>query len=169
MSRIPYPDVETLSAEKKAVLAGKGPVLNISKMIMHTPNELWLVWRDFARTAAYKPSLNPALRELCILRVAYLSRSDYEVLHHFQTALDHGASREKCLAMQTGALDVLTPQERAVIAFVGEIVQNVSPSDETLAELRKTCSDDVIFEIIMLVGAYMIMARVIATAGVGPE
>jgi alkylhydroperoxidase family enzyme len=168
MSRIPYPDAGTLSAEKRAVLADKR-VLNVSRMIMHAPDELWTAWRGFARTAAYKPSIDPALRELCILRVAYISKSDYEVLHHFQTALDAGAPREKCLAMQSGSFGVLDPQERAMIAFVSEIVENVSPGDATLHEVRAHFSDEKILEVIMLVGAYMIMARVIATGGVGPE
>src|SRR5690606_30326480 len=35
LSRIPYPDPETLSEQKRAILSGPGPVLNISRMIMH--------------------------------------------------------------------------------------------------------------------------------------
>jgi alkylhydroperoxidase family enzyme len=169
MSRIPYPNPEKLSAEKCAVLSGKAPVLNISRMSMHASDDLWSAWRKFARTAAYEIALEPALRELLILRVAYLSGSDYEVYHHFQPALDAGASEAKCRSMQTGDFARLEPRERAMAQFVTELILQVSPSDATMGEARTHFSDGAIVETIFLVGAYMTMARLIGASGIQVE
>jgi alkylhydroperoxidase family enzyme len=168
MTRIPYPDPQTLSPAKLAAWNTKG-VLNLQKMGMHAPDKLWTAWRSWASTAAYEPGIEPALRELCIVRIGYLSNCDYEVHHHFDRAIEHGATREQCLAMKTGDVSLLSPAFGAVITFVGELVQNVSPSDATLAAVRAHYTDAQVMEILLLVGAYMTMARIIATYGFGIE
>jgi len=168
MTRIPYPDPETLSPAKLAAWNTKG-VLNLQKMGMHAPDKLWTGWRLWASTAAYEPSIEAPLRELCVVRVGYLSNCEYEVHHHFERAIEHGATREQCLAMKTGDVSLLSPRFAAVINFVGEVVKNVSPSDAALAAVRAHYSDAQVMEILMLVGAYMTMARIIATCGFGIE
>jgi alkylhydroperoxidase family enzyme len=71
--------------------------------------------------------------------------------------------------METGDFSVLEPQERAVVTFVSEIVEHVTPSDATLAAIRAYYSDAQVFEVIMLVGSYMTTARIIGTCGFGIE
>lgn len=169
MSRIPYPDASQLSDEKTAFLASLSPVLNISRMSMHMSDNLWAGWVKFARTVAYEIAIDKDLRELLILRVANLSNSDYEVLHHYQAALDAGATPAKCAAMETGDFGALDPREVTMATFVTELVENVSARDETLEMVRKHFSDEDVFGVVALVGAYMTTARIIATGGVQAE
>jgi alkylhydroperoxidase family enzyme len=165
VTRIPYPDVESLSAEKRAVLFGDAPVLNISRMSMHASDELWKSWRSFARVAFHASKLDPGLRELVILRVAYLSRSEYEIYHHLSSAVELGVPAEKCSAMESGDFACLAPEERAAVEFASQIVESGSPSDPTLAEIRRHYVDEIVFNIVLLTGAYMTVARIIATGG----
>lgn len=170
MSRIPYPDPETVSAEKRAVLDGaEGRVLNVSRMAMHAPDPLWLLQRRLGRAAIYDTTLDDRLREMLILRVAYLCRSDYELFHHLSIAENLGVTAEQRDAMRSGDFSGLTAQERALADFVTEVVRDVSPSDATLQAARAEFSLTHIFEMVVLIGSYMLTARVAAVGGVEPD
>ena len=169
MSRIPYPDPSQLSKEKADFLEKLSPKLNISRMTMHLTDDLWAAWLKYARTVAYEIELEKDVRELLILRVAYLSNSDYEVHHHYHTAISNGATDAKCLAMKSGDFSALNAREAAAAQFVTELIQKVSPSDAALEEMRAHFSINAVFGIILLIGAYMTMARIIATAGIEVE
>ena len=46
-----------------------------------------------------------------------------------------------------------------------EVVRDVSPSEATLAATRALFSDALIFEMVAIIGVYMMTARVIAVGG----
>jgi len=169
VSRIPYPDPATLSEQKRAILSGSAPVLNISRMIMHAKDPAWAAYRTFAIAARDEAPLEPALRELAILRVAYLSRSEYEVHHHIPPALAAGVPQDKLAAMESGDLSCLDARERAVIQFTSEVVENVRPSDATLEAMLAHFSHEELFGIVILITGYMTTARIVAVGGVEPE
>ncbi|MEJ0023487.1 MAG: carboxymuconolactone decarboxylase family protein [Alphaproteobacteria bacterium] len=144
-------------------------MLDISRMSMHATTKLWLGWRHFSRTVAYEIKLDIVLRELIIQRVGHLCHSDYEVFHHRPVALKHGATEDMCDAMRTGDFSIFMPEWRAALTFATEIIRDANPSDAALAEMRTYFTDEDVFNIIMLIGAYMTTARIVATAGIGPE
>jgi len=167
MTRLPYPDPATLSAEKRDVLSGAaGRVLNVSRMAMHAPDALWAAQRKLGRATVYEATLDERLRELLILRVAYLSDSDYELFHHLRIAENAGVTPEQREAMRTGDFSALTDEERALANFVTEIVRDVSPSDATLQAARDAFGLPLVFEMVILIGGYMTTARVAAVSGV---
>ena len=170
MSRIPYPDPETLSAEKREILSGAaGRVLNVSHMAMHAPDALWLAQRRLGRATVYESTLDEKLRELLILRVAYLCGSDYELFHHLSIAENVGVTADQRDAMRTGDFSCLSKQERALADFVTEVVRDVSPSDATLRAAREVFSLTHIFEMVIMIGGYMTTARMAAVGGVEPD
>jgi len=167
MNRVPYPDPEALSAEKRAVLSGaEGRVLNVSRMAMHAPDALWLAQRRLGRAAVYEAVLDARLREMLILRVAYLSGSEYELFHHLKIAETAGVTPEQSDAMRTGNFSALSDQDRALADFVTEVVRDVSPSDKTLQAARDAFGLPLVFEMVVLIGGYMLTARVAAVSGV---
>jgi alkylhydroperoxidase family enzyme len=164
---LPYPEAESLSDEKRDVLDGKfGRVLNISHMLMHAPDPFWRGQRALGRATVWDSTIGEALRELLILRVAHLSRSDYELYHHLPLARTFGVPEEKCEAMRTGAFDCLTERERALAQFVTELVLDVTPREDTLREMRAHFPDDQLLEVVLTVGYYMMIARVIGATGI---
>lgn len=166
MNRIPYPDPETLSAAKRALLDGASGVLNVSRMAMHATDALWLAQRRLGQAAVYESTLDERLREMLILRVAYLSDSEYELFHHLSIAEHAGVTAEQRDAMRTGNFAQLTADERALANFVTEVVRDVRPSDETLQTVRDAYGLPLVFEMIVLIGSYMLTARVAAASGV---
>lgn len=167
MSRFPYPDPETLSEQKRHVLTGaEGRVLNVSRMAMHAPDGLWLAQRRLGRAVVYETTLDERLREMLILRVAYLSNSEYELFHHLSIAENLGVTAAQRDAMRTGDFSTLTEQERVLATFVTEVVCDVSPSDETLERARAIFPTEHLFEMVVLCGGYMLTARMAALGGV---
>jgi 4-carboxymuconolactone decarboxylase len=60
----------------------------------------------------------------------------------------------------------LEPLLAAAAQFTDEVVTQLSPADATLASLRKVVSDQTLMNIVLTIGCYMSIARVIAVTGI---
>ena len=166
MSRIPYPQPAELSELKRAYAAAPDRrLLNIARMAMHTPDALWETQLALATAAVFQTTMDPRLREVLILRSAALSHSDYELHHHRSIARTMGFDDAKIRAIEAGDFSALSHDERVVAQFTTEVVVDVGPSDATLAATRALLPDSVIFEMVAIIGVYMMTARVIAVGG----
>jgi alkylhydroperoxidase family enzyme len=161
MSRIPYPE---LSAEQRADFE-KNPI-NLNHMMFHLPSRLRAGMSQVGRALLWESDYDSKLRELVILRVGYLSKSAYEEHQHRAYGKEQGLTDEQieaALAPTIGA--PLTEREQAVLRFAEEAILNVEPSDAALADAQKYLSTSQIFETLVIIGNYMMIARIIATAG----
>jgi len=166
MSRIPYPQPADLSEAKRAFLAAPSHrLLNVVRMALHTPDGLWERQRDFSAASVLMSNMDPTLREVLILTVAHLSGSEYELFHHLSIARNLGMDEAALRAIEHGDYAALGDSERVVAQFTAELVLQVSPSDETLAATRARFSDPMIFEMIAIIGVYMMTARLAAVGG----
>ena len=166
MSRIPYPKLEDLSPAKRAFATTPGMrMLNIIRMAMHTPDGMWEKQRDFSVSAVGPSLIGPRLREILVLRIGALSNSEYELHHHRSLARNQGIDDATIRAVEKGDFASLGEKESVVAQFTSELVTNVSPSDQTLALARAHFSDAAIFEMVAIIGIYMMNARIIAVGG----
>jgi alkylhydroperoxidase family enzyme len=115
--------------------------------------------------------LDATLRELAILRVAKLSAARYEWIQHVPMAGAVGVSE-----VQIAALDRDDPTaacfsavEQLVLRFTTEVVRNVRAADDTFMEMARHFSPQEIIELILAIGFYMTMARLMETTGVDIE
>ena len=167
MSRIPYPAWDELSEMKQAYASAPDRrLINVGRMAMHTPDGLWKPQLDFATATVFQTSIADRLREVLILRVGSLSNCEYELFHHRSIAKNLGFDAAAIEAIERGDYSALSDQERAVAQFTSEVVTNISPTDETLAETRRHFSSADIFEMLAIIGGYMMTARLIAVSGV---
>ncbi|MBT2186537.1 carboxymuconolactone decarboxylase family protein [Sphingobium nicotianae] len=170
MNRIPYPERDQLSDAKRAYLdAPNLRLLNIARISMVAPDPIWKATVAMAIAVVTDTLIDDWMREIIVLRVAYLSNSAYELFHHVSLARSLGISDEKIAGLESGDFSALSPQERAVAQFTTEVVRDVSPTDETLAAMRALYSDERIFEMLGIIGSYMNAARVAAVAGIGND
>ena len=88
MPRIPYPDVSTLPDVMQKMLAGTP--LNVVRMGAHASPSLFEAQGRLGYAVADPEVLDPRIRETVILRVAYLSKSVYELHHHIPLAATAG-------------------------------------------------------------------------------
>jgi alkylhydroperoxidase family enzyme len=143
-------------------------LLNVSHMALHASDGLWGTQAALGR-ATIDADLDARLREMVILRVAYLQNSDYELFHHRPLATRAGVTDAEQAAIVGGDLSLLAPADRVLVDFASQIVRDVSPSDAALAAMRALHSDQFLFDIVVVIGSYMLTARLAAVGGVEIE
>ena len=164
MPRIPYPDITRLPEVTQKTLASVP--LNVVRICAHASQPLFEAQGQLGRAVAIPEVLEPRLRETVILRVAYLSNSAYELHHHIPLGRAAGLSEAELAAIAGRNYSALDPLLAAAARFTDEVVTLLSPSDETLANLRKLGSDQIVVNIVLTIGCYMSIARLIAVTGI---
>lgn len=163
MSRIPYPDLAALPEKMQRMIAGTP--LNVVRMGAHASPALFEAQGALGYAIAQPDVLEPKVREMVILVVAWLSGCEYELHQHLPLARQAGLSEEDLRAVETGDYDRLEPRLAAVARFTAATVRDLSPSDEVLAALRGHVSDQVLVNIVLATGCYMALARLIMVTG----
>jgi 4-carboxymuconolactone decarboxylase len=167
MPRIPYPNLSALPDTMRKMLAGTP--LNVVRMGAHASPVLFEAQGKLGWAIADSTVLAPRLRETAILRVAHLCGSYYELHHHIPLAAAAGLTRNEMEAIENKRYADLDPVLAAICRFVDEVVVQVSPSDATLAALRTQVSDQILVNLILTIGCYMSIARLIAVTGIEPD
>jgi alkylhydroperoxidase family enzyme len=116
--------------------------------------------------ASDQSKLEPRLRELAILRVAWRTRSGYEWNQHRRMGGEEGLTDAHLAAVPDGpASAVWTPTERAVVAAADEMIDDFTVSDETWAALTSTLEAASLFELLFVIGGYLCLAAVLNSIG----
>ncbi|OGP83781.1 MAG: hypothetical protein A2Y95_07140 [Deltaproteobacteria bacterium RBG_13_65_10] len=168
MSRLPYPDPSELPEETRAFFEALPFKLNIHRMMASAPTCL-RGYLSLGRAILRKQALEARLRELTILRVATLSRSDYERTQHIPIARACGATDADIDAMERGDPAALDARAALVLRFTDECVRDVRVSDGTFEQARKIFSAREIAELTLTIGFYMMTARFLETLAVDAE
>jgi alkylhydroperoxidase family enzyme len=164
MTRIPYPDVSKLPEATQRTLANVR--LNVVRIVANASQSLFEAQGKLGAAIANPEVLAPRLRETVILRVGHLSNSAYELHHHISIGRAVGLSEAELVAIAERKYGSLEPLLAVAARFTDEVVAQLSPSDETLAGLRKLASDQTVMNIVLTIGCYMSIARVIAVSGI---
>jgi alkylhydroperoxidase family enzyme len=167
MSRIPYPDVSKLPEPAQKALAGAP--LNVVRMCAHASSPMFEAQGKLGMAIARPDVLDPLLRETVILRVAHLSNSAYELYHHIPVGRTAGLTESQLAGIANSNYGTLPPLLAAAARFTDEVVTKLSPSDETLSNLRNLSSDQTVVNLVLTIGCYMSIARLIAVTGIAPD
>jgi alkylhydroperoxidase family enzyme len=170
MARLPYVNPATAPERVRETLAGVAAPLNIFNMMAHAESNLRSLLR-LGGTILSKQQLPGRLRELAILRIAKLSGARYEWVQHVPIGQAAGVSDAQVAALDAGKTDAacFAARERLVLRFTDEVVRDVRASDDTFAQMRKEFSAREIVELILAIGYYMMIARLLETTGVDLE
>ena len=164
MPRLPYADPERVPERVREALEAVPP-LNVFRMTANAETA-FRPWLAFGGALLSSLELDPRVRELVILRVARLCGSEYEWVQHVPIARSVGATEEQVAAIERGGVDAecFSNDQRAVLRFTTEVVRDVRASDEAFAAVSGTLSPREIVELLMVIGQYMMLARVMATS-----
>jgi alkylhydroperoxidase family enzyme len=163
MARIPYRAAEEAEGRVREVLEA-GPQLNIFRLMAHA-DSAYIPWLRWGGALLGELQLDPVLRELAILRVARLTPgAEYEWVQHDPIAIAVGATREQVDALRRDDIEseALSDAERAVLRFTSAVVQDAQVDDETFAAVREVLPPREIVELLMVIGNYMLVGRVMA-------
>ena len=164
MARIPYPDT-TQAPERVREALARLPPLNIFRMLAHAESALRPFLR-FGGAILTSLELDPRLRELAILQVAAQADAQYEWVQHVAIARAVGVSDEQIAAVEGGKLETagaLAEIDRAVLRFTAEVLDGPRVSDTTFAAVNEHLSPREIVELLLTVGEYFMLARVMTT------
>ena len=168
MARLPYLDRSDLLPEHQDLLARN---LNLYRVLAHSPraarslNTLARFIRDGSR-------LDPRLRELAILQVAYLTRSAWGYSHHVRIGREVGVSDDEIRAVAdetSGHPTKLEPAARAVLRAAREMTTDLAVSDETFSALRQEIDNERLTDLIVTIAFYNGLVRVLETMQVDVE
>jgi alkylhydroperoxidase family enzyme len=127
-------------------------------------SETFLAFTDVM--ASDQSKLEPKLRELAILRVAWRTRSGYEWNQHRRMGGDEGLTDAQLAAVPDGPSSaVWTAAERAVVAAADEMIDDFAVSDETWAALTSSFDEAPLFELLFVIGGYLCLATVLNSIG----
>jgi alkylhydroperoxidase family enzyme len=143
-----------------------GTPLNVVRMGAHASPPLFEAQGALGYAIARPEVLEPKLREVTILVVAFLSNSEYELHQHRPLAVAAGLSEAEIAAIGEADYGRLEPRLAAVAALAAATVRDLSPSDNVLAEARRHVSDRELINIVLTIGCYMSLARLIAVTGI---
>jgi 4-carboxymuconolactone decarboxylase len=138
---------------------GHLPELNIFKTLAHAET----AFRPFLRFGGAilgQLELDPKLRELAILQVARDAEAEYEWVQHVAIAGAVGVPDEQIAAIERGDLDAFEEAERAVLELAAAVVAGPRVPDELFDRVRAHLDDRRIVELLLTVGDYLMLARV---------
>lgn len=153
--------------------------LNIFRATMHRPqlaralNLLGAVlFQGDARpgTDGAEPALDPRFRELAIMRVAWLTKSNYEWTQHWRIARGIGVPAEDLVAVRDWrSSDLLGDKDRAVLASVDETIGGDAITDETWSALLSFLADDALVELTVVIGHWLMVSTILRSLRVPLE
>ena len=129
-------------------------------------------WLRFSMSLLSKLELNPLLRELAILQIAVLEPGgDYEWAQHAPLALSAGATEAQLDALRRGpeTRPDFTEEQAIVLRFTRQVVRDGVPQHETRAVALDRLGPRQVIELLLVIGQYMMVARIAAAAGLEPE
>ena len=167
MARLPYVDPATAPEAVREMLDRLPVKLNVFRMMAHA-DEGFRPLVGLGTAILGRQKLSGKLRELAILRVAMLSPARYEWVQHVPIAQAVGATADQIAAIERGDIDAacFDARERVALRFATEVLRDVRASDGTFAEAAKHFSPREIVELILTVGYYMMIARLLETTAV---
>lgn len=163
MARIPYFDPDTAPDRVITALAGKRKI-NVFRMIANSTNcapEVLALGHSLSRGS----SLDPVHREVVILRVAHLTGARYQWHEHNAVARRVGFDQVKidAVAAYPEAVDAFDPFERTLLEFTDAVVATTTAPDEVFDAVRAEYDDSRTVELVLLIGFYMMVGRVMNT------
>jgi alkylhydroperoxidase family enzyme len=165
MARIPALDPTDAEPRVRAALE-RLPQLAIFATVANAQGS-FLNWLRFGGDCLDGRWFDPVLRELAILRVARLTPgAEYEWVQHVPILLAVGGTQAQveALAADDVAADALGEDGRLVVRFTTQVVRDATPDEETFAAISKRFTNAEITQLLLVVGQYMMVARVMATA-----
>ncbi|HEX4564448.1 MAG TPA: carboxymuconolactone decarboxylase family protein [Solirubrobacteraceae bacterium] len=168
MPRLPYYDPSD-GAEAIAKVLSRTP-LTLLRMVANAESafEDWLSYSNSILTVL---ELDPALRELAILQVAHLERSQYEWVQHVAIGQALGVTSAQIAAIERDdeADSSFNDDEASVLRLARAFVLDGTASEDMVLDAQERIGARGVVELLLVLGHYMAIARFVASTGLEPQ
>jgi AhpD family alkylhydroperoxidase len=151
MTRIAYRETD----EARELMRARGN-LNVYRTLANA-EKVFTGWMLAGQAALTSPVLPVRLRELVVLRTAYLMQCPYELGQHRDVARTAGVSSDEIDAItsesswRTAHFDAT---ELAILELTNELLTNRGVSDAVFDQVHQAFGSEVTIEVLMLIGRY---------------
>lgn len=146
-----------------------GPRFEIVLQLAQNP-ELTIPFLEYNKHILFGSSLDPRIRELVTLRVAWTCKSDYEWLSHVRDGLKVGVTDADIEAVKAGAGAAhWNDLERDLMHLVDEMREKHDIGDELWASLSAQFDPRGMMDLIFTIGNYIMFAAVLNGMRARPE
>ena len=168
MARLPYLEPDQVAPEYRDMLKRN---TNLHKLLVNSP-DMAKAFNGLGNFIRHKSKLDPRLRELAILQVGWMEKSEYEFTHHVKIGKEFGvtdADIEGLFAETAHEQSSLEPLTKAILRGAREMAKNLGMSDATFAEIKKELSDEHMTDLVLTIAFYCAVVRVLATMKIDNE
>jgi 4-carboxymuconolactone decarboxylase len=170
MALLPYVDESKASDKTREILGNTPRKLNVARMIANSSDAVFQNFSRLGNSLMTRGKLNKRLREIAILRNARVCGSLYEYTQHVPIAKSAGLSDEQVTAIDNWEnAKCFSDLDRLVLRFTDEVARNVKGQKATLEALQKHLGPGEIVELIMAIGFWGMVARILETTEVELE
>jgi alkylhydroperoxidase family enzyme len=171
-ARVPrLPVDEAKAAADEAGVPDYMAELAIFQVLLNYPR-LACALNDLLAIMLWHGALDPRLRELVIMRVGWLTASDYEWTQHWRVAQGLGVTADDLLGVRDWhAYEAFGPVERAVLAATDDVVRDGAISAQSWAACKRElqCNETVLIELVTAIGAWRMIASILQSLEVPLE
>ena len=169
MALLPYVDESKASQEVRDILSRTRLKLNVGRMIANS-DAAFRPFSQLGNALMTRAKLDSKLREIAILRNAKVCGSVYEWTQHVPMAKACGVTDAQVAAMDNWeAAKCFNDTERLVLKFTDEVARGVKGKPETVEQLKKVMGTAEIVELIVSIGFWGMVARLLETTEVELE
>ena len=168
MARLPYLEPDQVAPEYRDMLKRN---TNLHKLMVNSP-DMARSFNNVGNFIRFKSKLDPRLRELAILQVGWLERSEYEFTHHVKIGKEFGVTDEDIqglMAETEGKPSKLEPLTKAILKGAREMTKNLEMSMETFAEIKRHLNNEEMVDLVLTIAFYNAVVRVLATMKIDNE
>jgi alkylhydroperoxidase family enzyme len=155
MTRVPYRRPEDMTERARELTLERGN-LNLYRALANA-EKVFTGWMQAGRDGLTSPVLSRRLRELVVLRTAYLMDSPYELGQHHDIARTAGLDVTEISAVtsdsdwQTGHFD---PVELAVLQLTTELLTTRGVAASLFDQVHAALGTEATVEVLMLISRY---------------
>jgi len=169
MALLPYVDEAAVSEKTREILNRGRIKMNVARMIANS-DAAFYPFSMLGNSLLTRARLDARLREIAILRTAKVSKSVYEWTQHVPIAKGVGVTDQQIEAMENWQnASCFSDLERLVLKFTDEVARDVKGSRETLEALKRHMGAAEIVELILSIGFWGMVARLLETTEVDLE
>jgi alkylhydroperoxidase family enzyme len=155
MTRIPFRQPEEMTEQARELTAARGN-LNVYRALANA-EKVFTGWMLAGNAALTSPVVPVRLRELVVLRTAYLMDSPYELGQHRDVARTAGLSSDEINAV-TSESDWKTVDfstlELGLLRLTTELLTTRNVSAEVFDQVNTALGSEATVEILMVIGRY---------------
>jgi AhpD family alkylhydroperoxidase len=155
MTRIAYREPEDMTEQARELTFARGN-LNVYRTLANA-EKVFTGWMLAGQAALTSPVLPLRLRELVVLRTAYLMDCPYELGQHRDVARTAGVSSDEINAITSESdwrTDHFNSTELAVLQLTTELLTTRSVSDAVFDQAHRDLGSEATIEVLMVINRY---------------